>query len=283
MREVGEKGIITSLLFRLLLGIAMVLPNQSSRRALFSMIHKQLGGNIKMWLSGAAPLDPHVLKGFDLFGIPIYQGYGMTEASPVITCSSPRRNRIGAVGPALPKVEIKIDKESSEIIVRGPNVMKGYYKRPDLTAEAIKDGWLYTGDVGYLDRDGFLFVTGRLKDVIVTASGKNIYPQDLEMMFSRIKGIKEVCVLGVRIKKGVGVGGEEAGMIIIPDLKYFETEKVQDQTRIEKILKKQVANLNASLPMYQRVGRIKFRYQDFPKTTTRKIKRKELIKEVGEF
>jgi len=279
-REAHKKGRIMAAVFRGLMAISRFLPDQSIRRVLFSMVHKKLGGKIKMWLSGAAAIDLRVLEGLGLFGIPVYQGYGMTEASPVITCNSPRQDRIGSVGPALPGVEVRIEAASSEVIVRGPNVMKGYYQRPDLTAGIIRDGWLHTGDVGYLNRDGFLFVTGRMKDVITTSSGMKVYPEDLEIEFNRIDGIKEVCAMGVRTKKGSM--GEDVGLVIVPDVQYFEEKGVIDKDMIERIIKKEVSIKNAGLQLHARVARLRFRYQDLPKTTTRKIKRSQLKKEIEE-
>jgi long-chain acyl-CoA synthetase len=234
-------------------------------------------------------MDPAVIRGFDVFGLTIIQGYGLTEASPIVSACTEVHNRVGSVGRLLPGVEVKIFKPDrqgiGEIIVQGPNVMQGYYERPDLTAEVIKDGWLYTGDLGYLDRDGYLFITGRSKDLIVTGSGVNIYPEEIESRLGRIPFIKESCVLGVKLESGVRCGGEEVLAVVFPDMEYCEKflqQKGLNPSRqiVEEIIREEIRRLNAEVAEFQRIMQTRIVYNELPKTSTRKIKRHELRKEL---
>jgi long-chain acyl-CoA synthetase len=174
-------------------------------------IKKRLvGGNqLKYFLSGGAPLDTKVMRGFRRLGIGMIEGYGLTETSPALAFSTPFNDKIGSVGPAIPGVEIRIDNPNEEgigeIVVRGPNVMKGYYKNPEATRAVLDpDGWLHTGDLGYLDEDGWLYIKGRKKNVIVLEGGKNVYPEELEFELKQIPLIEEIMIKGGK-RKGVEV------------------------------------------------------------------------------
>lgn len=285
MRGVEEKGLAAKILFRILFALSKVIKivtGVNIGRKLFSMVHQKLGGKLRFWVSGAAAIDPAVISGFDLMGITILQGYGLTESSPILTCCTLKDNRVGSVGRAIPGVEIKIanpdEKGAGEIIARGPNIMKGYYKKPEATAETIRDGWLYTGDIGYIDRDGYVFITGRIKDVIVTGSGLNVYPEEIELELGRIPAVKECCVLGRKVKEGVRRGMEEVIALIIPSAEYFEK---CDKDLMAKALKEEIQKVNQRLPEYKRIADCIVRETEFPKTSTRKIKRFVLRKELG--
>jgi len=281
LREVEEKGWIARSLFASLTSLARSLPPEPIRRKLFTPVHKKMGGKIRFFVSGGAAIDPEIIYGFGLFGITILQGYGLTESAPILTCCTLKRNRIGSVGRALQDVEIKITSEG-EIIARGPNIMKGYYKRPDLTAEVLKGGWLYTGDVGRIDKEGYVFITGRIKDIIVTGSGVNVYPDEVEFFLNKLPGIKESCVLGVKVAEGPRRGMEEVWAIVVPDYEYFKKHrKHADQALVEGAIQEEVARLNQRLAEYKRVAKLKIRSIELPKTTTRKVRRFQVRKEMG--
>lgn len=279
IREVEEKGIISRALFYLLSGLAKILKPEPIRRRLFFMIHRKLGGKLRFWVSGGAAIDPMIIRGFALFGITILQGYGLTESSPILACCTLRRNRVGSVGRPLSNVELKLTAEG-EIIARGPNIMQGYYRRQDLTAEVLKGGWLYTGDVGKIDRDGYVYITGRSKDLIVTGSGVNVYPEEIEFFINRIPGVAESCVLGVKAREGLRRGMEEVWAIVVPDYEYFEKRKM-DQPRLEHCLNSEIRKLNQKLTEYKRIANVKIRSIELPKTTTRKVRRFQVKAEMG--
>ena len=249
-------------------------------RKIFSMVHKKFGGKIRFFVSGGAAIDPELIRKFDLLGFTILQGYGMTEASPIITCNTLKHNKIGSVGKAVPSVEVKIAGTDpvGEILVFGPNVMRNYYKRKEFTSRILINGWLYTGDVGYLDEEGYLFITGRSKDVIVTGSGVNVYPAELEFLLNKIPLIKECCVMGQKIKEGIRKGSEIVAAIIVPDLEKFQH---QETVFIEKSINDEVQKFNATVAEYQRIAKVIVRRDDLPKTRLKKIKRHELGKIYG--
>ena len=291
LREVEEKGIVAKALFGILFFVSRVIKSLTGLnigRILFSMVHKKLGRSIRFWVSGGAAIDPKIIKGFDLMGITILQGYGLTESSPIITCSTLKDNRIGSIGKAMTGIEVKIDKPNEqgigEIIAKGPNIMKGYYKREDLTAEVIKNGWLYTGDVGYIDKDGYVYITGRIKDVIVTGTGLNVYPEEVELELDRSPFVKESCILGRKVKIGAKAGMEEVFAIVLPDVEYFEkygkAKNIEiDQDFIRRKIGEEIKKVNDALPEYKKIANFELRSEDFPKTSTRKIKRFVVRKE----
>jgi len=217
-----------------------------------------------------------------VLGITIIQGYGLTESSPILSACDLKHNRIGSAGRALPGVEVKIfdpdGRGVGEIIARGPNIMQGYYKRKDFTAEVIKNGWLHTGDVGYLDDDGYLYITGRQKDVIVTGAGVNVYPEEIEFVLNKIPFIKESCVFGQKMREGLRQGMEQVQVVIVPNYEYFETFAAQqgltmDGDLIKKTINREIAEFNSHIADYKRIEKVMISDADLPKTTTRKIKR----------
>jgi long-chain acyl-CoA synthetase len=292
-REVQEKGFLVNLIFKALFACSKIFRSLFRRnigKTLFGMVHKKLGGKIRFWVSGGAAIDPAVIRAFDNMGITILQGYGLTESSPILTCCSLQDNRIGSVGKAISGVKLKIagpDKRGvGEIVASGPNIMQGYYKNPSATAEVLKEGWLFTGDQGYIDKDGFVFITGRLKDVIITGSGLNVYPEELERELDSIPAALESCVLGRKIKDGLRKGMEEVIAIVIPRDEFFQNIALEkgisvDDSLVFKILKEEINKLNVKLPEHKRVAAFFLRKAEFPKTSTRKIKRFVLRKEMG--
>lgn len=247
---------------------------------LFKSLKNRLSPHLRFFISGGAPIDPKIIEEFFLIGIPIYQGYGLTETSPILTVNTPSQNKIGSVGRTIPGVQIKIEK--GEIIARGPNVMKGYYQNLEATSEILKDGWFYTGDIGFFDKKGFLYISGRLKNVIVTRGGKNVYPEELEEELCHQPWIKEACVVGLK-KESKGFKGDEwVYALLIPNLEAFKAsgieigETAKGNPRVETQFYEAVKSTNLRLADYKRIRGFEI-WDEFPKTTTLKLKRKEIL------
>lgn len=276
-------------LYRLLLGRIMKnITEKPMARTLFSLpltrpiiaakVRKKLGGDIT-FISGGAALDPEIAQGMEKLGFTMYQGYGITETSPIISVECPSGKNPGSVGRPIPGVEVRIDSPNEEgvgeILVRGENVMQGYYRRPEATAEVIKDGWYHTGDLGRLDEQGLLYICGRLKNLIVTPNGKNVYPEEVENELLKSPLVAEVMVYGHRID----ATSEEVHAQIFPDQDaldaYAEAEGMPplDLAAVEALMRREVLRAGQGLADYKRVKRFTLRDEEFPKTTTRKIKR----------
>ncbi|MBO5409947.1 MAG: AMP-binding protein, partial [Clostridia bacterium] len=255
--EILKKGIKISR-FLMKLGI-------DRRRKIFKTIHDNLGGNLDMIVCGGANLDPKYEKGMYDFGIDVYNGYGLTECSPAITCNRPGKFKFGSVGVPLDCCEIKIHEPDAdgvgEIYVKGVNVMVGYYNDPEATKEAFDGEWFKTGDFGRIDEDGFLFTIGRKKNLIVLSNGKNVSPEELEDKLSRIEYVSEVLVY------------EENRKITA---EFFLNE--EDFPDARSRIKGDVDEFNRSMPLFKNVNSIKIRTEEFPKTTTLKIVRKNMQK-----
>lgn len=220
---------------------------------------KVFGKQLHTICSGGAYLNPDYLKRFEKYGIRILQGYGMTECSPVISSNLPAEQKAGSVGKKMPNCEVKVVEE--ELWVKGTSVMQGYYKMPEETAETLEDGWLKTGDLGYVDEDGFLFLTGRKKNLIITPNGENVSPEELENKIGSARLVQEILV---REKDGV-IEAE-----IFPDMEYASKKKIKDA---EAEIRKIVDDYNDKAPLYKRVTSVKLRDTEFEKNTTKKIKR----------
>jgi len=233
-------------------------------------IRAALGGR-PVFVSGGAALDPAVSKGLSEMGVVVYQGYGITETSPIISAESPRLCRLGSVGLPIPEVQVKIhqpnDDGVGEIWVKGPNVMLGYYNNPEATAEVLSEGWYHTGDLGRLDADGVLSICGRVKNLIVTANGKNVYPEEVENELLNSPFIAEIMVYGHKVSETV----EEVHAMIYPDPTALEAHL--SERDIEDLIRREVLEYGRNLADYKRVRRFTLRNEEFPKTTTRKIKR----------
>ncbi|NSW89218.1 MAG: AMP-binding protein [Firmicutes bacterium] len=246
-------------------------------KRLFAPIYNNFGGNIRLFISGAAPIDPYVSKGFRDFGLTFIQGYGLTECSPIVTLNRDVYFKDDAAGLPLPGLEVKIDNPNEEgvgeIIVKGKNVMLGYYQDEEATSKALKDGWFYTGDLGYIDTDGFIHITGRKKHVIVTKNGKNIYPEEIEILLNRSPYIKESLVYG---KNDEVYGDVVVSAVIVPDMdkiqEDFKDQALSDE-EIYNLIKKEVKEVNKKLVMYKYIRDFSLRENEFAKTTTKKIKR----------
>jgi long-chain acyl-CoA synthetase len=277
-RKVARSPLPTKILFNTTSGIASLL--KFLRKPLFARVRKEMGlENLTHAISGGAALPAKAAKGLELLGIPILQGYGLTETSPVISVNPLGNPKNDSVGPPIPGVEVKITEPDAsgigEIVVRGPNVMLGYYKNKVATDQVLKDGWLYTGDLGHIDKDGYLYVTGRMKSIIVTQTGKNIYPEEIEEKLIRSEWIEEVLVVP-RIDPDTKK--EEICAIIHPNYGLLEEYSISKgvtlaEQDIQSICKDEIKKCNQDLSAYKKVTRFEIREEEFPKTTTNKIKR----------
>jgi len=260
--------------------IAVFLYKFGFARLIGKRIHKELGGALRLIVSGGAPIDPDTLRSWNKLGFKIVEGYGITETAPVLTLNPPEKPRIGTVGLPLPDVEIKIVNPDAngvgEIAIRGPNVMKGYFNNPDATAECLREGWFYSGDIGYFDEEGYLVINGRKKSLIVNREGKNIYPEEVEQHISKSPYILECLALGYR--EPGETTGERVGLIVVPDQEAFDALENEENKRftekeIEEFVKKEVKRLAKEISEYKRPRCIQVRFEEFEKTTTAKIKR----------
>ncbi len=254
-------------------GLGINLGNQ-----IFRSIRKQLGGKLRMVVSGAAAVPPEIVRGFDNFGISVVSGYGLTETSPMIAAtpsfSEKRYKKAGSTGVCIRNGQMKIvdpDEDGiGEIWYKGENVMLGYYNMPELTAETIVDGWFNTGDLGFFDKEGWLYITGRKKNVIVTKNGENIYPEEIEDIINKYDEVSESMVYALD-RNGVDV----VAVQILPDKEYL-TEKygeMPSDSEVEKIMKGIISEVNDKLPTFKIIRDVIVRKEDFVRTTTRKIKR----------
>lgn len=248
---------------------------QKRTMRLFKEVHAALGGHVRLMVAGAAPINPNVINDFNAMGITMLQGYGMTECSPIIALNPDQCARASAAGLPLPGTEIRIfepdENGIGEIICKSESVMLGYYKDPEETANVIRDGWLYTGDYGYFDKDGYVYITGRKKNVIVTKNGKNIFPEEVEYYLNQSPFIAEVVVGG---EKEDETGESVVWASIYPDHEtILEQKGVLGEEELKALLKAEIDRLNEQMPFYKRVKRFRIRETEFDKTTTRKIKR----------
>ena len=258
-REITAKHL--SGVFRALSRLATRLPKKM-RRLLFFPVQKKFGSNFIVFVSGGAPLDTENFNFWSSMGFTVLEGYGLTETSPVLCVNTMDRQKAGSVGPPLPGVQVKI--EAKEVLVRGDNVFPGYYENEQASRDAFtQDGWFRTGDLGEIDQDGWLIIKGRKKDLIVTASGVNVYPDELETVLDRIAGVKESCVIGLDTG-----GGEEVHAVLLLDGKSRAPEEI-------------IAQANNSLDALHRItGYTLWNEPEFPKTTTLKIKKFAVKEEI---
>ena len=251
------------------------------RKKLFKEIHDTFGGKLRLFVSGGAALDPDTEKGFNDLGITMYQGYGLTESSPVIAAEDDKYRRIGSIGKALPSLDVKIDNPDEdgvgELLAKGPSMMLGYYNNEEATKETLKDGWLYTGDLARIDKDGFIFISGRKKFVIVLKNGKNIFPEELEALINKIEGVKESFVYG---------RPEDDGDYKIDAKIVYDKENAEeifgttDENEIKEKIWQEVKKVNKTMPAYKYIREIRITDKELIKTTTQKVKRAEEIKTV---
>jgi long-chain acyl-CoA synthetase len=247
-------------------------------KALLPKVKNAFGKRLRFFVSGGAKLDTSVARDFFKLGFKILEGYGLTETSPVASLNPARRPKVGSIGKPIPDVEMKIVSKDAagvgEIAIKGPNVMKGYYKKEDKTMEVIKDGWFLSGDLGYVDKDGYFYITGRSKEVIVLSSGKNIYPEEIEKHYLKTPYVKEICVLGI-IKERAGANVEYLHAIIVPDLEFF---KERGEMNIERVIKNAFEVLSKDVPSYKHIMGFSITNEQLPRTILGKLKRYEIEK-----
>ncbi len=239
-------------------------------RLIFRSAHRSFGNRFRFFTSGGAKLDPAVMEGLEALGFTVLEGYGLTETSPVVTFNPVEKRKPGSAGKPLPSVSIRIAHASEagegEIEIMGPMVMKGYYNKPSATAEVMHDAWFRTGDIGRLDLDGYLFITGRSKEVIVLSSGKNIYPEDVERMYLSSKLIKELCITGIE-HQGIT---DSLHAVIVPDFEYAKQAAISN---LYDAIKWEINALSGSLPSYMRIQGFTLQKDPLPRTPLGKLRR----------
>ena len=248
----------------------------AEKKEIFKDIHNVFGGQIKLFVSGAAALEKEVEEDFRAWGINLCQGYGLTETSPVIGVETNENFRVGSIGKALPHVQAKIedanDEGMGELVVKGPNVMLGYYNDEEATKEVLEDGWFRTGDLAKIDEDGYIFICGRKKSVIVLKNGKNIFPEEMEALVSKIEGVKESFIFGKQ--QSDDKDDIKINVKIIFDREIMqEAYKVTTDEEIYKVLAEKVKEVNQIMPKYKAIRGILISEEPLLKTTTSKIKR----------
>ena len=271
--DLKKRSNLYQLFFNFKFELAKYIPFSVIRRLMFHNITRKLGGHFKGCISGGAPLDLNVAKFIKRIGIDIFEGYGLSEASPVVSLNTDEASKLGSVGKTIPGVEARIDKETGELLVKGDNIMKGYYHQPELTATVVdSDGWLHTGDIAEIDSQGFLKITGRIKNMIVLSGGKKVFPEEIEAILEKSPLIKETCVFGSTRKGGQKDGTESVSVVIVPDANIYQNEP----DNVENIIKTEVKQISQKLALYKRPTKIIISKEPLPRTATSKVKRKEV-------
>ena len=251
------------------------------RKILFKPVLKQFDEYLRVVLYGAAPMDKVTIEGYNDFGIELVQGYGLTESSPVITAETDDKKRPGSIGVPLNNIEVKIDEPDKdgvgEIMAKGPNIMLGYYENEEATRKALENGWLHTGDYGYIDEDGFVYITGRKNDIIVLRNGKNIYPQEIEFLINKLPYVAENMVYAREKTK--------TDTVLCAKIVYNRDNIVdhfgeKSQEEYEKLIWKDIKEINKDLPTYKHIKEIIVTDEPLEKTTTQKVKRYVEMKKI---
>ena len=283
MKEIEKQGKEKVIKIAVKISKILIKLKIDVRRKLFKQVINALGGELRFLISGGAPADPEISEGFRNLGIEIVQGYGLSETSPVIAAENAKMIKKGSVGvPMINDILEIVNKDENgigEIRVKGPNVMLGYYEMPELTEEVLKDGWFYTGDLGYLDKDNCLFITGRNKNMIVLRNGKKVFPEELELLINRLELVEESMVFGIPDKQ---VKDDVKVAVKIVYNKEVVKQKYKDKTQEElyQIIWNQIKELNNSFPRYKHIQKMILTDEELIKTTTKKIKRQEEIKKI---
>lgn len=282
MKTIEKKGKLETLekgkkISNLLLKVKIDL-----RKRLFKEVHESLGPKLKLVVTGGAALDPETEKGFNDLGFDVEQGYGLTETSPVIAAETPKCRKTGSIGKKFPSVEVKIDSPNEEgvgeLMAKGPSVMLGYYDNEEATKEAIEpDGWFHTGDLAKIDNEGFIYILGRKKSVIVLNNGKNVFPEEIETLLNKVEGIKESFVYE---KKETDGDVKVCAEIVYDKELIKELYNIEGEENIQKFLWEKIKEVNKLMPKYKYVREMIITEEELIKTTTLKIKRHEELKKV---
>mgnify|MGYP004470937355 FL=1 len=252
--------------------------SMEERKKEFKEIHDMLGGKIKLFISGAAALDSKIEEKYRLLGLNLVQGYGLTETSPVIAVGTNKEYRLGSVGKVVPSAQVKIVDVNSEgigeLVVKGPNIALGYYNDKKSTSELFKDGWFYTGDLAKIDKDGYIFICGRKKSVIVLKNGKNIFPEEMENLINKIEGVNESFIFGKQQSSDINNIKINVEIVYDKDI-VKDVYKVEKEEEIYKALLKKIKEVNSQMPKYKAIKGMIITETPLIKTTTNKIKRQE--------
>ena len=289
-KEIRKKGKFAERVIRTLMAVNRGLRNVgiNAGRVLFGKIHATFGTRMRYLVTGGSRFDPAIQRDFYSFGIDVLNAYGLTETSGGAFLNRPGKVMFGSVGPPLPGVEARIVNEElieeskppvGEIAIRGAIVMKGYWDRPDATTEVLRDGWLYTGDLGYFDSGGNLFITGRRKELIVLANGKNIYPEEIETHYLQSPLLKEICVMALEERPGDPTSERLYG-VIVPNFELLREKKI---VNAKEAIRFDVEALSHKIASTKRLGKYDVWQEDLPRTTTRKLKRFEIAKRVQQL
>ena len=278
IKGIEKKGKLETVQKGIKISNALLKIGIDVRKKLFKDIHDTLGGKVRLFVSGGAALDPEAEKGFNDLGFTMYQGYGLTESSPVIAAEDDKYRKIGSIGKAFPSLDVKIDEPNEEgigeLLAKGPSIMLGYYDNEEATKETIdSEGWLHTGDLAKIDKDGYIFISGRKKFVIVLKNGKNIYPEEVEHYLNTSPLISEALVLGIQKEDD---DETYINAQIYPNLEAISEylkSSVPTTAEIKKVISDVVSNVNKKLPNYKHIKSFIIRDKEFEKTTTQKIKR----------
>lgn len=256
------------------------------KREIYKDIHEMFGGKLKTLICGAAALDPKIERKYRQLGFPLVQGYGLTETSPVVGVGTELEYKTGSIGKAVPGVEVKIEDANKEgigeLLVKGPSVMLGYYKNEEATKDALQDGWFHTGDLAQIDEEGYIFIRGRKKSVIVLKNGKNIFPEEIENLVNKIEGVKESFIFGKQLS-------DDQNDIKINCKIVFDRPVVKDAYKvisdedIKDVLSEKIKEINRAMPPYKAIRGLIFSENSLIKTSTNKIKRQENLDAIKKF
>ncbi len=282
MKTIENKGKLKTVKIGIKISQFLLKFGIDIRKKLFKEIHDTLGGKARLFVAGGAALDPQAEKGFNELGFSLHQGYGLTESSPVIAAEDDKYQRLGSIGKAFPSLDVKIENPNEEgigeLLAKGPSIMLGYYDNEEATKETItEDGWLHTGDLARIDKDGFIFISGRKKFVIVLKNGKNIYPEELEILLNKIEGVKESFVYGKPEDDG---DYKICAKIVYDEELVEEVFGTKDEKELKEKIWQEVKKVNKTMPAYKYVREIVVTNKELIKTTTQKVKRFEEIKTV---
>ena len=282
---VAKKGKTKAVAFAKKLSNFLLKLRIDIRKKIFKEILNELGGSLRFVISGGAPLDKRVSKGFNELGINVVQGYGLTETSPVIAAENYKKMKYGSIGFPMENVRLELYNQDEqgvgEIRVKGPNVMLGYYENEEATNEVLKDGWFYTGDLAYFDKEGYLFLAGRKKDMIVLKNGKKVFPDELETLINRMDEVSECIVYGMPDKKDKN--DVKLSVKIVYDKEVVEQKYPNlKKEELENIIWQKIKEINKTFPPYKYIKNMILTDQELIKTTTKKVKRNEEIKKLLE-